>query len=129
MNEIEKMYNNCNLLKPHAWSCKLDRIKFSGVCCELAEKGLHCKDCNNSQQEYYHPPFTEKKQIKLIKWLSQYCVTIDCEDGEYEVYTGFDDNVIDNFYDKLEDAIAYCVNKIWEDLSEEEKQQITEILK
>ena len=114
MNEIEKMYKNVGIKEY----------------CSIYETNKQCEgmvDCSECASAKY-PPFTTEKQLELIKWLSRYCITIDCEDGEYEVYTVLDDNKIDNFYDKLEDAIAYCVNKIWQDLTPEEKQQVQEIL-
>lgn len=103
MNEIEKLYVNAKVKKYRL----LDR---------------------DNKLKWVYPEFTAEKQLALIKWLSQYCITIECEDGEYEVYTAFDDDVIENFYDMLEDAIAYYVNKIWQNLAEEEKQNIKEIL-
>lgn len=139
MNEIEKMYKNCNLLKPQAWSCKLDRIKFSGVCCELIKKGLHCSNCEYSKQEYYHPPFTAEKQLELIKWLIYYelidylkmayiseeeegylSISVKCMSG-YS-YKNYDD-------DDFDIALASLINGLWEDLPENDKQQIKEILK
>ena len=77
--------------------------------------------------EEYYPPFTAEKQIELIKWLG-----IRDELNLYQ-------NKATNdwvFYDHEKDAIHYSfeyglaswINYLWEDLTEEEKQQIKEIL-
>lgn len=108
MNEIEKMYDNCNLLKPHAWSCKLDRIREWKIC-----EYRPCKNCKYSKQEYYHKPFTVEKQLELIKFLME----------DYSWYL----DVIDT--DNFENSLAASLNDLWHSLTKEEKQQVKGILK
>lgn len=133
MNEIEKMYNNCNLSKPHAWSCKLDRIKFSGFCCELHKKGLHCKDCNHSRQEYHHPSFTTEKQLEITKFIGLHYgfQMLKNEAFDYiiatKIFVKYELEYKGYGYG-YDEAIANLVNNLWQSLSEEEKQQIKEIL-
>ena len=50
---------------------------------------------------YTQPPFTAEKQLELIKWL------------------GAED---------FENALAGLINSLWQDLTEEEKQQVKGIL-
>jgi len=123
MNEIEKMHNNCNLLKPHAWSCKLDRIG-DGEICELEKEVLHCKNCKYSKQEYYHEPFTTEKQVELIKWLAKIGIRIDKVNSEF-TFSIF--GIISDF-SSFEESLANLINNIWKDLTEEEKRQVKEIL-
>lgn len=61
-----------------------------------------------------HPPFTAEKQLKLIKW---------CLDN-YRRYI-FDSIETEWF----EEQLCAFINNIWQDLTEEEKQQVKGILK
>lgn len=53
-----------------------------------------------------YPPFTAEKQIELIKWL---------------VCTGEEEST-------FEETLSKQVNDLWQDLTEEEKQQVKGIL-
>ena len=64
---------------------------------------------------YTQPPFSAEKQIELIKWLSKRQI------NSYPLIHGW---INEGFEEKL----ASCINNLWQDLTEEEKQQIKEIL-
>lgn len=109
MSEIEKMYENAGFVKKR---CK----DYSCGVCEQYDK------CEK------YPPFTAEKQIELIKLLSKHFVNIDYDNGKYEVYVLSIGNLRYDYYDTLEETLAYCINGLWQDLTEEERKQIKEIL-
>lgn len=69
-------------------------------------------------------PFTAEKQIELIKLLAKGEVKINNEDGEYE-FSIFD--TISDF-SSFEESLADLTNRMWQDLTEEEQQQVKGIL-
>ena len=117
MNEIEKLYKNANV-KP--------------VC-----DGLDCfictAECNNGK----YPEFTAEKQIELLK------ICFD-KYGEIGKVTDVDRCILYVFpnakedrafivtdyinFETWEETIAGLINNLWQDLTEDEKQQIREIL-
>ena len=83
-----------------------------------------------------YPPFTAEKQLELIKWLASYGkyeptrkLFLQCLDGEWyiAVYEGMD--VVSNGSKvDFKECLARVINKIWQSLTEEEKQQVKGIL-
>ena len=100
MNEIKKLYKNAG-------------VNYQ----------VEILDCFPSY-EMITPPFTAEKQIKLIKILAKNEVTVNNEDDEYE-FSLFD-TVSD--FSSFEESLADLTNRMWQDLTEEEKGQIKEIL-
>lgn len=112
MSEIEKMYENYGIYPD----------------CRARECGLdYCANSSGCGYAVY-PDFTAEKQIELIKWLSSkygiYIVNVD----KYSIGFGM---CIGGFRTKenFEEALAESINSLWQDLTEEEKQQVKEILK
>lgn len=101
MNEIEKLY-------------ELAGIEYTTKCSGL----IHCEDCEHSEEincyNKYYSPFTPEKQLELVKWLF---------DSIYLLCLGPLQHS-ENF----ENSLAELVNCLWQDLTEEEKQQVKEIL-
>lgn len=107
MNEIEKMYENAGF--------KTEIVPCYSLNCEYFEvdKG--------------YPPFTAEKQLELIKWLMKYDeIHGDYNDDEY----GFSTLNYSGKYKKdFEESLASVINnELWQDLTEEEKQQVKGIL-
>lgn len=110
MSEIEKMYKNSGIEK-----CN----RFLKPC----PFGNECDGC----EHYWYPEFTAEKQIELIKWL-----------GVIDEFNFYQNKVTKDwvFYDHEKDATHYdfelglasWVNYLWQDLTEEEKQQVKGIL-
>lgn len=78
---------------------------------------------------YYMPPFTAEKQLELIKWLG------DTDYYIHNIYKTIDTReycIENDFYDiqtdKFEKTLARLINKLWIDLTEEEKAEIKRIL-
>ena len=101
MSEIEKMYRNARVKK------KWNSTPYGGV-------------------EEYYPPFTAEKQIELIKWLAGFYVHINNKGEVINISTG--DGYISYYAGNLADAIALYINSKWDNLTEEEKQQVKGIL-
>ena len=109
MSEIEKMYENAGINQV----CNTCELRGFKRLCPTKEL---CVRTN--------PPFTTEKQIELIKLLAKGEVKINNEDGEYE-FSIFD-TVSD--FSSFEESLADLVNRMWQDLTEEEKQQVKGIL-
>lgn len=106
MSEVTKLYENAGI-EPKK--------------CSECDNNMDCgfgKDC--------YPPFTAKKQIELIKWLMKY----DEIHGDYNDGYGFSTLNYSGKYKKdFEESLASIINnELWQDLSEEEKQQVKGIL-
>ena len=123
MNEIEKMYENAGVLKECLSPCYINKAW---------RRAHNCPNCDNREN---YPPFTAEKQLKLIKWLlkkditdgsiityfprkEKYFCLFDWKDGLPE----------SDLFENFEDALACVFNYIWQDLTEEEKQQVKGIL-
>lgn len=101
MSEIEKMYMRCKIKKQQ--TCSHSDTCYNGSLNE-------CEGCNS----YQYPPFTAEKQVELIKWLIVHSPN-----------TCLEDEIIVSAF---EDSLANIINTMWQDLTEEEKQQIKNIL-
>lgn len=116
MNEIEKMYKNAGVEKSKCWD---DCTTCTRTSCD--------KTISYIKAEY--PPFTAEKQIELIKWL--------CIKNEFNCYQNkvtkewiiFDYEKDCTHITSFDECLASWINYIWQDLTEEEKQQVKGILK
>ena len=128
MSEIEKMYKNAGITKIGNKKCTPAEFLDCQNYCFISENNK----CDKYSYDY--SPFTAEKQLELIKWIAYKThVTIgkglpwgQYDDDWWTVtskkgYTGT------NAY-KLEEALANFINSLWQSLTEEEKQQIKEIL-
>ena len=113
MNEIEKMYENTIGKQSYctANDC-LDMSKCEGCC--------FCKRM--------YPPFTINKQIELIKWLSRRRLLNIAFSNDKSTYQLFNDKCTGSFCTDLATAIAALVQCELDFCTEEEKQQLKEIL-
>ena len=66
--------------------------------------------------EEYYPPFTAEKLINLVMFL--------INKGDFDIKKGS----VDITFESFTSCIAGLINNIWQSLTEEEKQQIKEIL-
>ena len=84
-----------------------------------------------------YPPFTAEKQIELIKWLGELdmleIIRTTREDKAWIINSeyGMSGNVYKHTsrMKSFEEALAGLINSLWQDLTEEEQEQIREILK
>lgn len=106
MSEVEKLYKNARV------SCKPNYV--------------YNKAPILSGLEY--PPFTAEKQLELIKWLIREKYLIGRYiDSYYELFTNsmISYNSKNEYFEK---SLAGLINNLWQDLTEEEKQEIKRIL-
>lgn len=120
MSEIEKMYENVGI-KPYIY-CSNPRLD-----CDARETGNCKKDCEYYSGEKLLTPFTAEKQLELIKWLTYYdevCRMEKIKEGWFVEI----DMITSELSPTFEEALANLINKIWRDLTPEEKQQVKGIL-
>ena len=101
MNEIEKLYENANI--------KICKRKQGFTLKDCTDRD--CKECGY----YGMPPFNAEKQIGLIKWL---------------IIEGYIEDMltVQISEENFEACLADTFNELWQDLTEEERTQIKEIL-
>lgn len=126
MNEVEKMYENAGVEKEFekpAECTKNPYITCDGCMLYDDKKG----QCNNRKE---YQPFTAEKQIGIIKWLlksydigfSQLGQRIDTSLDGANCISGLGSG------DTFEESLTQAINDLWQDLTEEERKQIKEIL-
>lgn len=113
MSEIIKLYENAG-------------VKLKKVCtnadCDCDE--MLCDECEYFKDSIF--AFTAEKQIEITKFLLKKAVYYDVKDDKYWFYY---EECESAGYKPFEEAIAHFINKLWQDLTEEERKQIKEILK
>ena len=127
MSEIEKMYENVKLTNLYCGDDYIAEYMLQSECTNDNEE--KCKTCDKVKISY--PPFTAEKQIELIKWAAR-TGEPKVEIGYSSVYGYWVENYTDTRYyfgEQFDSALASLINSIWQDLTEEEKQQIKDILK
>ena len=117
MNEVEKMYENT--IGKQSYCTANDCLDMS-----------KCKNCYFCKQ--FYPPFTAEKQLELIKWLAtrelkiktqkQPCATYIGILGQHECFYGIEET-------HFEQALAGVINYLWQNLTEEERNEIYGILR
>lgn len=125
MNQINKLYENTGIEYEERYSnCTLNK---EGEC----KLKCSCDICKYSEEIYIYPPFTAEKQIELIKVLLKNYEGIDIS-KKINRFNFLVDNATFigcHHNDKsFEESLAGVINKLWADMSEEEKQQIKGIL-
>lgn len=139
MNEIEKLYENVGIKPlPTCNNCNmLDEYWSNGTYCSTCKCDKDNDECGMT--DYIYPPFTAEKQLELIKWLMKEEKVLQIElcsiedDFCFSRVTPCDTNINSNYVSfgrarKFEEALADLINDIWQDLTEEEKEQIRGIL-
>lgn len=111
MNEVEKMYENAGIKK-----C----IRKLQSCEPIQEV---CEECEYN----WYPEFDTEKQLELIKLLctKRYIDIIFTPEKEYYIFAYY---IGCGFNKNFDEALAMFVNQYWNELSEEERKQIKEIL-
>ncbi len=108
MSEIEKMYENVGIKK-------------------VRQTNIAGGDYPIVVGYEAYPPFTAEKQLELIKWLGTtdyYTFGIYYHQGLWYIHT----EATNRQNEKFDECLASLVNLLWQDLTEEERKQIKEIL-
>lgn len=111
MNEIEKMFENVGLEKFE------HKEEFSIDDCEEYCIDNNCEEC--SWRKY--PPFTAEKQLKILCFIVNNKHSVTFHDRVF----GYDKLTLE----KTQENLAWAMNRIWQNLTKEEKEQIKDILK
>ena len=124
MNEITKLYENAGVNPIKQGYCDWD--------CDCPYPDISCgDDCSywKYEDETKYPPFTAEKQIELIKWLINEVdyITMWHFNNSKKPYD-FDLGSRNSGGETFEDALTQMINNLWQDLTEEERKQIKEIL-
>ena len=114
MSEIGKMYKNAGIDYEERYNnCTLNK---EGEC----ELKCSCDICKYSEEKYIYPSFTAEKQLKIL------CIIVNNKHSvtfHNQVFGG--DKLT---LEKIQENLAWGINRIWQDLTEEEKQQVKGIL-
>ena len=136
MNEIEKLYENAGVNKIFKYyECSYGTSSIQVCPIPLGD----CIGVCDRKSIWDYPSFTAEKQIELIKWLarSKNGIGIDLFGlGNPQVKTVWDIGVEFQWEDynhtfehkDFDQALAGLINSLWQDLTEEERKQIKEIL-
>lgn len=114
-NNIEKLYELAGVGSVGCYDCPLfiDEI----ICLGIAEE----KTCP-------YPPFTESKQLELIKWLAKnitFGFLIHTYDSKFR-FNIFKNRAIS--HKDFSQALAGLVCELWEDLTPEQREEVRGIL-
>ncbi|WP_405316463.1 hypothetical protein [Faecalibacillus faecis] len=119
MNEVEKMYENAGVEK-EIIPCP---AKYYGYDC--TRNNWDDEDCSCDIDGY--PPFTAEKQLELIKWLARKGL-IQINYSSHQCYQFNSFRIGGDYKTDISEALASHCNNLWQDLTEEERKQIKEIL-
>jgi hypothetical protein len=149
MSEIEKMklYQNAGIEPTYTDECIIANNYWRNE--ELAnEYGTfdkfmerNCKfgyqdctdECEYAYTKTHYPPFTAEKQIKIMELLGEVHTFFDADKTNFACITNYriGKGIIKGYEGKGEsvsEALASLVNNLWQDLTEEQKQQVKGIL-
>lgn len=73
-----------------------------------------------------YPPFTAEKQLKIVKFMLHKGIYYDTDGDSYWFH--LTDDIENASYKPFEEAIAEFINFLWQDLTEQERTEIKEIL-
>lgn len=107
MSEIEKMYKNAEIEPKYIEGENLMEYSYGTL---------------------KYPPFTAEKQIFLLQWLLDKTDLYLHRHKTDFTYSIASDNYAVNKYKDFKESIAEFINAAWQDLTEEEKQQVKGIL-
>lgn len=102
MSEIEKMYRKIGLA---SHSCKYPRF---------------CDDNNCNECPNYSSEFTAEKQLKILCFIVNKKHSVTFHDQVF----GCDKLTLE----KIQENLAWAINRIWQNLTESEQEQIRSIL-
>lgn len=139
MNEIEKMYENAGIEPTHYDACALEDKYWNNeelanqygtfdsyLSFECPHHGEGCySTCEYAYDKDVYPYFTAEKQLEITKFLLKKAVYYDVKDDKYWFYY---EECESAGYKPFDEAIAHFINKLWADMSSEEKQQVKGIL-
>lgn len=127
MSEITKLYENAGVEKEVIKGCYEYCAENGGIDIYTVNdcKNKDCNTCKADKSIKEYPPFTAEKQLEITKFLLKKAVYYDVKDDKYWFYY---EECESAGYKPFDEAIAHFINKLWKDLTSEEKQQVKGIL-
>ena len=135
MNEIEKLYENAGLTG--MWVEEYDDKQFwYGCYTEMIQSMMKLNDWDRkTATSVAHkecrkavPPFTAEKQLNLIKWLVRNQDILKITYHREFLWCSGVEWVESDCYEEFEESLADLLNYLWQDLTNEEKEQIRSVL-
>ena len=140
MNEIENLYKNAGL--DNLWVERYNdgngfehenwypsyKVMIKSMMEKYGWTLMEAQNVTKKECQKEFPPFTAKKQLELIKWLVVNKEIFTIHYKHRFLYCCEEDRHSSACQENFEESLAALVNVIWQDLTEEEKQQIKEIL-
>lgn len=119
MNEVEKLYENAEVKKQIPKVCSNNELYCKECEAHIEDAMPYCKNAD-------YPQFTAEKQLEIVKFMFHKGIYYDTDGDTYWFH--YTDDIENATYRPFEEAIAEFINVFWQDLTEEEKEQIKEIL-
>lgn len=113
MSEVEKLYKNAGV-EPNF--CTYPRY-------------CNDEDCSNCPNFSYLSEFTPEKQLSLIKILTQRCDLTISHFSEWEFMHYDGQEALEITGKDFTETFAKLINAYWQDLTEQERTEIADILK
>ena len=113
MSEVEKMYENAGFQKKRKCEWNKEDTCFH-------DGSIPCDKCTVRREKTY-PNFTTWQQLDMLCFIvnKKHSVTFHDQSFSGDKLT----------LEKIQEDLAWAINRIWQDLTEEEHKQITDILK
>lgn len=125
MNEVTKLYENAGINKIFKYyECSYGTSSIQVCPIPLGD----CIGMCDRKSIWDYPPFTAEKQLELIKWLSKRRLLNIAFSNDKSTYQLFNDKCTGSFCSDLATAIATLVQCELDFCTEEEKQQVKDIL-
>ena len=131
MSEIEKMYENAGL--SNMWVARYndgyyEHERYYNSYKEMIRNMMKANDWTLTEAQEVakreckkeHPPFTAEKQLKILCFIVNNKHSVTFHD---QIFGG--DKLTS---EKIQENLAWAINRIWQDLTEEEKASIKNIL-
>jgi hypothetical protein len=130
MSEITKLYENAGIEKEVIKGCYEYYSENGGIDIYTVNdcKNKDCNTCKADKSIKEYPPFTAEKQIEILKLLTNRCDLTISHFTEWE-FIHFDGQEPTQVTGKdFTETFAKLINAYWQDLTEEEKMSIKNIL-
>lgn len=140
MTEIEKMFENAGIKKQYCgWldmgdlDCQMQYVRCNSIT-EWKDAVFSSRFGESKEEpEHKYPPFTAEKQLELIKWLAKtYELSINWDKQYFAIRNYYDNgrlyHSVYGYEVPFDETFAYLINRIWQDLTDQEKEEIRGIL-
>ena len=125
MSEVEKMYENAGIKAK--WKDK--RVKNTKTYYTEEQAKYLRQTTKNRNIQLLYPPFTAEKQIAILQLLTQRCDLTISHFTEWEFIHYDGQEPLEITGTDFVETFAKLINAYWQDLTEQDRTEIAEILK